>query len=377
MTAAARLALLLALGSVVARSPAATGVRKVALAKTTVDPNVVRPGFELTAPIPAQAFRAKVGGWTIDCFDLDGDGKLAPEVDGMALDGGPFVVPIPCHLLSPDGQFTVTFDGTREMVLTPEELGPIATLVGEASLLTEVRCRAGVRPAAIDVDRSHDCEKHCDYLMKNGLADGSAGLAIHQEDASKPGYTAEGAVAGGLSNLFPKVESFRDAIEGWYASVWHGELLVRPRLRTIGVALKHGIAMLYCVDGERPSRDFLHPADGAVGIPPAFGVRGETPNPVPGTEYARSCGFPVLIMLADRTEILESAELINPWGRVVRGTLSCPAQPATQRWPTNSGCAVFIPAAPLVSNVIYHARFKLAGRPAPVEWSFKTGRAAK
>lgn len=351
----------------------AKGTLKFPLAKASFPKGVLRLGFGLQGQAPEAGWRTTIGKDTLLFFDLDGNGLLEAEKDGLALNPHVFVVPIPGDLLLKSGQFTVTFDGIKTVLLTPQDLRLAPKLIEEAALLTELRVKAGVRPAALDAEACAACDKHCDYLKANGLAGGGGGMAAHDEQSGKPGYTAEGAVAGKQSCMEFGGSSLQGALERWYTTTWHGIPLVDPKLTRFGGTFRNGVGMIYFHkrDGKQ-EQNFVHPPDGAVGVPRAYAS--ELPNPVPGTQNGAGCGFPVLIRLVPPFKELASAQVTDATGRPVVGTFSSPAKPANPEWPTNSACAVFIPSKPLAANTLYRVQFKLAEAKDPVSWSFTTGR---
>src|SRR6185295_14381518 len=153
------------------------------------------------------------------------------------------------------GQYKLSFDGVKELLMTPEDLGVAQQFVADASLMTEIRIRSALRPAAFDAKASADCLKHIEYMKLNGLADGSGGMAAHKEEQGKPGYTPEGADAGARGDIFPQV----------------------PALSKFGAAIKYNVAVLFfngsggsVLGGNQP-----YPPDGATNIPRAFGENGE------------------------------------------------------------------------------------------------------
>lgn len=348
--------------------------QKVRLSKAPFKAGTLRLGYDLAGDPPLAGWRATLSTEVFWFFDLDGDGVLSEGKDGVALHPYPFVVPIPEVLLLRTGQYKVGFDGVKELVLTAEDLGPARSLLADAALVTELRFRAGVRPARLDPKACAAAEKHCDYLMKNGLADGSGGLSAHDEKPGNPGYSQDGAAAGKNGNIGFAATSLRAAVLNWYATAWHGAPIVDPSLENFGLAFQHGVALMYFSGrGARQARISLHPPDGAINVSRAFGERGEAPNPVPGTTYGRGCGFPILARLAAPYRELTSAEVVDLTGRRVAGTCSSPAKPANPEWPTNSECAVFIPSKPLTARTTYRVRFQFAEQKDPVVWTFTTG----
>lgn len=332
-----------------------------------------RPGYDFEADPPLKGWKATVGTELFLFLDMDGDGTLAVEKDGLALPTAPFVVPIPAVLLIKSGQFDVGFEGTKTLILTWQDLGKWQPLIPDMALLTTLRIQAGVRPARFDSTASSHCEKHCDYLNLNGLADGKSGMGMHKEDPKKKGYTPEGAAAAAGSDISPGTDDPKSALLGWYKTVWHGAPMIASGLKTVGFALKHRVALLYFFEEEFAERHQLHPADGATQVFCDFDNAGELPNPVPKSDNGKGCGFPIYVILGRDSSELTSAKVTDGTGRPVKGTQSCPVRPANPEWPTNSGCAAFIPSRPLVANSIYKVRFEFKDSP-PLEWSFTTGR---
>jgi hypothetical protein len=345
---------------------------KFPLTKTSVKKGSLRPGIGVQGEIPESAYQAKVAGESILFLDLNNDEMLAPETDVMAMSHGPFAVTIPETLLLKIGQFKVSFEGTKQLLLTPEDLGVAQAMVADASLMTEVRVRSGVRPAMLDAKSSADCLKHIEYLKKNNLIEGDSGLSLHDEVPTKPGYTPEGAEAGAKGDIFPKVPTMRVAIQGWYQTIWHAVPMVDPGLRTFGAGIKYNMAVLYFSErGFYSGPPLPYPPDGAVGIPRSFCELGEIPNPVAGTDFGKGTGIPVFVRGGVN---VETVTMTDPSGRPVTGTTSSPAKPANPQWPTNSGVSCFIPTKPLAPGTTYKVTFKLSAPAEPLSWSFTTGR---
>jgi len=370
-----RAGLLLVLAGSLAATAQESGSRKALkfpLTKTSVKKGALRPGIGIQGELPESAYQAKVAGESILFLDLNNDEQLAPETDVMAMSHGPFAVTIPETLLLKIGQFKVSFEGTKQLLLTPEDLGAAQALVADASLMTEIRVRSGVRPAMLDAKASADCLKHIEYLKKNGLIEGNSGVSLHNEDPGKPGYTPEGAEAGKHGDIFPQVPTLRVAIQGWYQTVWHAVPIVDPGLKTFGGGIKFNMAVLYFNGRDYYGGPTLpYPPDGAVGIPRSFCELGEIPNPVPGSDYGKGTGIPVFVRGGGN---VESVVMADPSGRGVAGTTSSPAKPANPQWPTNSGVSCFIPSKPLAPMTTYKVTFKFADSATPVTWSFTTGR---
>ena len=355
---------------------------RIPLVKVSVKKGVCRLGFGYRLEIPVECWQATLPkgpappglSEAIQFFDLGEDGELTSGgTDGFAFAGSSFIVQIPDRLLMKSGQYRVTFDGLKAVILTAEDLGIAQKYVSEASVFTELRLRSGLTPVPLEADLTSACEKHCDYLKVNGML-AVEGLSVHQEDASKPGYTEEGAEAGRNSNISPGCSSVAEAMRACFATAWHGAPMVNPCLSGLGVGSKNGVTLIHLgrVQGIQEAPNF-HPADGATAIPPGFGERGEYPNPVPGSDFGRGCGFPILVRLLSEPAKLISAEVTDPQGRRIAGSISCPMNPASPEWPSNSNCALFIPKTKLLSRTVYRVVFRFQDSDKPMTWSFTTG----
>ena len=360
---------------VVTAVAALVGVQHVAsadelpLGTTNLDPAFHRLGLDTVGKLPRSVQTCPCGNLTFLLADLDGDGRVTPGgKDGVGLDGLPFIVNLPAVLLMPDGQFEISISGNT-LTRKPQTLPVAEAIIQKASLLTEIRIAGGLTPVMVDGKLSDDCVKHCRYLEQNSDAQG---MDLHNEYKERPGYTEEGRAAGAGSDLFPGITDYRQAVDGWYRSVWHGAPMLRSGLRTVGVAHEGKMAMLYFGGGGSGRGPEMHPPDGAVSMPTAFGERGEVPNPVAGSRNGVGCGFPIMVHLPGnlRTKLLVSATLTDADGNEVKGTFSCPAKPANPEWPSNSGVAAFVPAAPLAKGT-FRARFQMEGAEA-WEWTFST-----
>lgn len=356
---------------------------KLALSKVAIKKGTFRMGWGLKGEPPAEAWQAKfpkVPGASappspesLYLFDLDANGTLEPETDGLAFPGIPFIVPIPKVLLLKIGQYKVSVDGLKALVLTPDDLGSAQKYVTDASVFTDFRIRSGLIPVPLDRDLCIACEKHCEYLKANGMTDGKAGRAVYTEESGKPGYTEDGLEAAKVANISCNPDSVPKFIMETYTSFYQRAPMVNPKLASFGIASLHGVDMMHVAkqDGFQDAL-FMHPADGQMGVPRYFSTNGESPNPVPGSEFAKGCGYPILIRLVEPYKELVSAEVVDTKGKKVSGTFSSPAKPANKDWPNNNNCATFIPSKSLDANTTYHVTFQFAEEKDPIKWSFTT-----
>lgn len=356
---------------------------KLPLTKVVIKKGTQRMGWGLKGETPIDAWQVKfpkLPGATatpspevLYLYDLDGNGTIDPETDGVAFPGIPFIVPLPKVLLLKSGQYKVSVESTKTLVLSPEDLGPAQKYVEGAAVFTELRIKSGLIPVPLDKDLSLACEKHCDYLKANGMADGRSAVSVFAEEQGKPGYTEEGAEASKVSHIGFTGDSVHRFIVDNFSSVWRRTLMVNPKLACFGVASQNGVTMVHVAkqDGFQETIS-LHPPDGAVGMPRYFASNGEAPNPVPGSEFGKGCGYPILIRLVAPYKELVTAEVVDAKGKKVTGSFSSPAKPANKDWPDNSNCAAFIPSKSLEANTTYRVTFQFAEEKDPITWSFTT-----
>lgn len=409
--AGALLGALLAAGGARAQEPGATLTRPVEV--VSVDTSARRAGYGLEAVVPdtALAFsvdRAPLPGRRFLLFDLDGDGALTPGRDGVALERYPFVVPLPEKLLLPSGQVRLALSGPGALELSVQEMDVPAELLREASYLTDLRIRSAARPLVVSDTASRHARLHADYMAaheeesEEAPGDHLATLGLHIEDPDHSDYTEEGAEAGRNSIIYPGKESFRRALQGWYRTPYHGKMLTDPAVRAVGVAHRHGYALIY--RWERPPeavRSYVFPPDGATHMPLRFNPEGEVPDPRPGARRAGPMkggfGPPVYMYLprrrrAEMTEIffrivLREAGASRPVGRASSAAnsdnFSSPWAPSPQlrqayyrglrkRFPQNNGLILYIHDEPLQRGTTYRVRASIGTTGGDTTWRFTT-----
>jgi outer membrane protein assembly factor BamB len=317
MTTASRLllALGLAFATVLAGpspAPAQDGETVTrALETVSVDTAHYRPGHGVTAALPTSARAFGVDGGPYDnsqflLFDLNGDGRITPETDGVALKKFPFVVPLPKKLLLPAGQGRVQVEG-ETLTLEWDDLEVPAEVRRQASFLTNLRIRAAARPVMLSDSASRHARWHCDYLEKNKTGEGLASLSVHSEREGAPGYTEEGYRAARNSVVAQGHDTYDDALWAWYRTPFHGQVLTDPTLRVAGVAHRNGTSLLYPVASEGPERAYVFPPDGATGMPRKFNPGGETPDPRP---RPGTFGTPIYMYVPPTSDVQRSAAMV-------------------------------------------------------------------
>lgn len=378
-TALALVALTLLIYSLSAPALAKDTALKVRLKKIKLK-ETFRLGWKVKGE-PKAVYEGKIfkRGWLF--FDLNGDGRIEPQKDGIGLRKYSFIVPLPRRILLSGGYFEINSSG-QELSLSPAESAVPKALLKDAWFYTDIRIRTGVPLFEINEEKSGDCRKHIEYLNTNNVRQG---MDMHNETPGRPGYSKEGAKAGHDSCLFPAIKSFHLALVDWVKTPWHGAPMLDPTMKSIGIAMKYNMAMFYPVGRVAMAEDFIYPPPGARNIPRAFSSRGEIPNPVPGTRYAMGCGHPIYIQLdyRNRKRVLEKVEVRaigsvkkgqfkKKKGAFVRGTKSDPTRPANKSWTSNSALALFVPNRPLKGETRYAVSFHFKGEEKPVSWTFDT-----
>lgn len=125
-----------------------------------------------------------------------------------------------------------------------EEPGVAGTSSNWLDALNGYRTRLNLPPVVEDPALSRGCLAHAKYLRMNyGGAFRSLGVWMHDEDASKPGYSADGLKAARASDVVyqPRNNMTDDqlmaqAVEWWISAPFHRAQLLNPELRQVGFA---------------------------------------------------------------------------------------------------------------------------------------------
>lgn len=247
--------------------------------------------------------------------------------------------------------------------------------------LNHYRKAAGLDPVRLDPTLSKGCQAHADYLARN-LGDGPITIAVHKEEAGKPGYSKEGDAAGRRSVI--KFEPAKAPGGGaavadtFIHSLYHRKDPLHPDLKGIGVGVAKSdrfvIYVVGCPAGYKASREVVYPADGQKGVPLAM-ASGEVPNPVPPEGRKHKVGYPITAAFSYAVKIKGAkAVLTDAAGKEVKGWVSSPEVPANKDWPTNSATICIIPKQPLEPDTVYRVRMSamVNGKKWEKAWSFTT-----
>lgn len=251
--------------------------------------------------------------------------------------------------------------------------------------LNEIRASCGLPEVTLDPALSKGCKLHAEYLDKNAGNPKLAGLSAHDEDASLPGATPDGAKAGKSSNIGYVAPEF--AVDNWNDTFYHRVTMLQPTLKRVGAAHVKGgksgnICLLNLTQGVEGKCDpkfgaLAYPPDGAKGIGLAFSP--ENPNPVP--DGAKG-GYPITLTFFDGSKVMEVVATLHEGpppktkkdklGAEVECFVSTPEKPATTWTQLNTVC--IIAKQPLKGATTYTVKVTAKVNTAKFEkiWSFET-----
>jgi hypothetical protein len=348
------------------------GLERVPLVKDTYKYKLSRnyPLPEgVTAVEKPQARRAKLEKAWYFFFDVDGNGKFNDlGVDGWLRDRMSTLMPLEEKTVFGASEFTWTVAEDGSAIRFRRD--PLPLNDGQQKVLVQFnqwRLMNGLPAVTIDQALSEACNKHCEYMEKNG------GLT-HEEEKDKPGYTAEGAAAGARSCIGE--EGPVESVHLFYATFYHRLPLIQPSTKAIGVGSS---AKYAAVDGltRRDQRPWIYPvivpAPNTYFHPTLFAH--EAPSPLP--EGAPPAGFPITLtfLTGKITDANVELRLKDERGPVLPLYLSSPEHPANPKRPDNRMTICAIPKSPLSPRTTYWVRatYKLDGDAREHVWKFNTG----
>ena len=349
------------------------GLERVPLAKDPYKYRISRnyPLPEgITAAEKPQARRAKLEKANYFFFDVDGNGRFNDlGVDGWAREKMSILMPLEDKTVFGASEFTWTVEADGSAISFRRV--PLPLNEGQRQVLIQFnqwRLMNGLPAVTIDPQLSDACNRHCEYMEKNGEL-------THEEEASRLGYTQEGAEAGKRSCIGE--EGPVESVHLFYATFYHRLPLIQPSTKAIGVGAS---ARYAAVDGltRRDQRAWNYPV--IVPGPNTFfhptHFAHEAPDPLP--ENAPAAGFPITLTF-DKGKITDASvelRLKDEKGPVLPVYLSSPEHPANEKRPDNRMSICAIPRAPLKPLTTHwvKATYKLDGEAREHVWKFNTGR---
>lgn len=345
---------------------------------------------------PAAVLAGTVGGHAVELLDVDMDGRFDGTGDYLRWDNGSFYRQNDTSLV-PTSKGLVRYRLQQDRDEWVLEVTPVPRPAGFEDAQWQVlmhlnlwRGRVGLAPLRLSAALSDGCQKHADYLYRNGggNSSGADAMGVHTEQPDKPGYTEEGLDAARNSNIVDISDPVQ-AVELQTPTMMHRVLFLRRHDRGLGVGISgepgskrsKGYTVIRTGQGwvTRVRDIVVVPAPGQRRVPPL--ARPE--HPVPDKDprcYLRKPkpGYPVSVTFG--TVPLQNVSLKLFRGRdgriPVRGLLFTPEQPLHQSLPNNNLSAFFLPRYPLRRGSTYLAVFeaRLKGRNEPVRlaWCFRT-----
>jgi hypothetical protein len=195
-----------------------------------------------------------------------------------------------------------------------------AAAAGDENWLTSVnhfRTQAGVPPVTENAGLNAPATAHSCYMVANGIS--------HDENPTKPGYTAEGSASGQRSNVAVSSSATatdRSFVELWMAAPYHAIGVLRPGTTSMSYGSCRDAASTPWRSGA--TLDVVAGMSGAgVTTPivwPGNGTRtnlnrfiAESPSPITECGWTGSAGLPLLALLPD-APTNATAQLTGPDG---------------------------------------------------------------
>jgi len=316
---------------------------------------------------PAALLKGTVGGHAVELLDADMDGTFDGKGDYLRWNRGAFYRQNDTRL-APTSNGMVRYRLQRERDAWVLGLTPVPRPAGfqdaqwlVLTRLNQWRALVGLAPLRLSTSLSDGCQKHAEYLERNGNDGAESGddMGVHGERPDNPGYTKEGLDAARNSNIV-KVSDPVKAIDLQTPTMMHRVLFLREHDRGLGVGVScysvirtgHGLV-------SRVQDIVVVPAPGQQRVPLLAKPEHPAPAKDPGC-YLRKPGYPVSVTFGILP--LENVSLRLFRGRdgkiPVSGTMFTPEQPLHPSLPNNNLSAFFLPKYALRRGSVYLAVFE-------------------
>jgi hypothetical protein len=254
--------------------------------------------------------------------------------------------------------------------------------------LNQYRETAGLSPVSETNALSTGDANHARYLVANQAAmirSGKIDASIHDEDPSKPYFTAEGKTAGALSDVDavytdpPETPDSPWAIENWVTGPFHRMWLLDPALHSVGYGqyCEKGICAAALnirsgIDGTVRSAPIMYPPDRATIVNGKFSAdEAEWPDPLATCGYHTPTGTPISLQLGGKGPVRLGGYSLARNGAAV---IACAFDASTyknadpvavervKRELKHFGAIVMVPKEPLVPGATYAVKIMAAGQ---------------
>lgn len=226
-------------------------------------------------------------------------------------------------------------------------------------LFNYYRENAGLNPVISNADYNYGLSLHINYMLLNPLQ-----ADMHKEYPNSPGYTPEGADAGGQSNMIKLIGgtnlTVKDSIDLWMFTEKHRYHMLHPDLMQSGFNLNcdrsncfSGLNILQGLSLQNLERVVVYPGHDQVNIP--------------AKAYPISMGFYPSILFNEIT--VSKAILYNSSNNPVPGTISIPEMNDYFKQ------VIFKPTSSLIPNHQYRMEMIVTagGQTYSDVWYFTTG----
>lgn len=253
-----------------------------------------------------------------------------------------------------------------------------------------LRGAAGILPAKRVGSIDEGCVLHSEYMrLNNDLT--------HYEEEGKPGYTAEGDLAGGRSNVTRQLDSSTKYIVTWLTETFYHRIgMYVPGLRKVGYALSSPGTDNFrfgCFDittgydtnfsGNKINTTYYDPENFDYIVYPGVGQSkvpttlhpGEYPDPLENYGGTYPAGYAVSITFGAYSSVRNlNMVLLHPNGQELAGYFNPPGESDDPYEIYQGNSAYFIAEAPLASKTTYtaHVTGIMNGENFSTEWQFTT-----
>lgn len=321
------------------------------------------------------------------------DGKKRIQVKGTKLNetGQPVKVVSKRYIINPSAEDPIAFNTDEETDITYPSFSGLTDQEAGMALFNYHRQAAGLFPIKRLGELDVPCYKHAYYMKTNQLLE-------HYEDPELPGYTEEGDIAGGSSNIARDMNnSMVSAIERWLNGTYHRFYMIESYLTATGFGIDgpSSDGFYYtCLDistqldgievvGDETDKTYfdasnvraIHsPGVNQINVPTTF-TAGEWPDPLYKFNGTYPAGYPITVTPGMRDYIDDLyLQLYGPTGEKIFAYWQPPGDSEDPNGLYQGSSYSLIPASPLAAQTKY--KVKMTGtvndQAYTKEWYFTT-----
>jgi hypothetical protein len=318
--------------------------------------------------------------------DSDLDGVLGSAGDGLVAPGARTVAPFAGEAWHADAAVALrraegAAPGEWTVAPLPMPYPDRASHAAAWRLLNWRRQQVGVLPVVHDPALEDGLRRHASYCLRNSYRG-------HDEDPSRPGYTAEGAEAGrgAVLNYYFGPTSVLREMEIELATIYHRNQVLAGGLSRTALVLHEGMfGMRTTPDPDAPLAEaaVVFPPHGMEGAPRRFHPDGEIPAAWEGRIRAPGTAVGLLLPAVYWNPDLPGPPILHlvagPKAEPVPSRFHHPGRAPSGVPRNNFGAVARIPEAPLAPSTLHRARVRIplpeieGGGAFEYEWEFTTG----